>query len=107
VKEYCRCGIRKENENQGGQRKDGSQIKGGGLGKINDHGRVCELGKIIGWGNSLASRWIRCQQPGETETSPWVYLSTSREQGGCDTRYVHSRVNKDTMYSEVSVGIVF
>jgi hypothetical protein len=101
VKEYCGCRICEENENQGSQRKDRSEIKGGGLGKINDHGRVYEGGKIIGWSDSLASRWICCLQPGGIETSQWVYLSIWRKQGGCNTCYVHSRVDKDAMYSEV------
>jgi hypothetical protein len=70
VKEYCGCSICEENENQGGQRKDRSEIKGRGLGKISDHGRVYEGGKIIGWSNSLTSRWICCRQPGGDRDEP-------------------------------------
>ena len=50
MEKYCGCGIRKENENQGGQRKDRREIKGGGFGKTSNHGRVYEIVKIIGWG---------------------------------------------------------
>lgn len=105
MQNYCGCGIREENENQGGQGKDRREIKGGDFGKISNHGRVYVDGKMIGRGNSLASRWICCQQPGATETNERAYLSIWREQRRCNA-YVHSRVNKDTMYSEVSAGIV-
>jgi hypothetical protein len=37
VKNYRRCSIREENEDQGGQRKDRSKIKRGDFRKVGDH----------------------------------------------------------------------
>ena len=48
MKNYCGCDIREEDKNEGGQRKDRSEIKSGGRRKIRDHGRVCKIVKMIG-----------------------------------------------------------
>jgi len=39
VKNYCGCDICEEDKKEGGQRKDRSEIKSGGLRKIGNHGR--------------------------------------------------------------------
>ena len=48
MKDYCGGGICEENENQGGQGKDGGEIKSGGLRKIGDHDSVCVVNVIVG-----------------------------------------------------------
>jgi hypothetical protein len=48
VKNYCGRDIREEDKNEGGERKDRSEIKSGGRRKIGDHGRVYEVVKIVG-----------------------------------------------------------
>ena len=48
MKNCCGCDIREEGKNEGGQRKDGSEIKSGGRGKIGDHDKVYKIVKIVG-----------------------------------------------------------
>jgi hypothetical protein len=48
MKYYCGCDICDECKNEGGQRKDRSEVKSGGLGKIGDHGRVYKIVKMVG-----------------------------------------------------------
>ena len=47
MKDYRGCSIREENEDQGGQRKDRSEIKRGGFRKVGDHISVCDFNRVI------------------------------------------------------------
>ncbi len=48
MKNCCGCDIREEDKNEGGQRKDRSEIKSGGRRKIGDHGGVYKVVNMVG-----------------------------------------------------------
>ena len=48
MKKYRGCDTGEEDKNEGGERKDRSEIKSGGRRKIGDHGRVYKIVKVVG-----------------------------------------------------------